>query len=100
MAQPGALDNGGQRALYDEALSYYPADTSIAEGLVVVFDNTSGDNRSIVQPNHANALHGARAFAGVCSERGSPIAAQDKSWTAQRGGAWSRLDPTTTPIVG
>lgn len=65
------LDNAGLRELHDDLIDYVPADANIAEGLVCVFDNTSGDNRSVVLPNHANALSGGRAFAGIVCSAGS-----------------------------
>ena len=101
MAQPGALDNAGIRSLYDEQESYYPADTNIAKGLVVVFDNTSGDNRSVVLPNHANVLLGGRSFAGISAVEGSPVTAQDKAWTVQcRGTADCLLKNSTACTRG
>lgn len=101
MAQPGALDNAGIRSLYDEQQSYYPADTNIAKGLVVVFDTTSGDDRSVVLPNHANAQLGGRAFAGISAEEGSPSSAQDKAWSVQvRGTADCLLKASTSCTRG
>lgn len=86
MAAPGSTDLAGARSLYDEQESYLPNDTGIFEGCAVCWDNTSGDNLSIVLPGNVNALLAGRAFAGISSERGSPILAQDKAWSVQRAG--------------
>ena len=102
MSVMNAPDLAARRQPNDTHRNPYPADTGIFEGAVVVYDNTSSDNGSVVLPNHATALSGGRAFYGISDMAGSPASSgQDAMWSVQcRGIAKCALKNSTACVRG